>query len=88
MPRKKYDVPPDRFVEVWEKSRTSDEAAQELGMPKSILHARASGYRAQGIKLKKMRRCRKRLDVDGLNRLVERIRGERPDEPTSESFKF
>jgi hypothetical protein len=73
MARTKYTCSPERFVEIWERSRTSDEAAKELGMPKAIAHARASAYRAEGIKLTKMPR-RKRLDVEGLNRLVETIR--------------
>jgi hypothetical protein len=88
--RKKYDVSPERFVEVWEKSKSSDEAAEELHMPKSILHARASGYRAQGINLKRMPRKSRRLDVEGLNRLVEKLRtGETSTEnEDGGSFRF
>jgi hypothetical protein len=74
MARTTYNCSPERFVEVWERSRTSDAAAKQLGMPKSIAHARASSYRAQGIKLKRMpRRGPRPLDVEGLNRLVETI---------------
>ena len=74
MPRKKYDLPPDRFVEVWEKATSSDQAAKELSMPKSIMHARASDYRSKGIILKMMPRKSKRLDVEGLNKLIDGLR--------------
>lgn len=69
MPRK-YDVSPERFVEVWEKSKSSDEAAEILGMPKPIMHVRAAGYRALGVKLKEMPRPKKKLNVEGLNELI------------------
>jgi hypothetical protein len=72
MPRKKYDLSPEQFVETWEKSTSSQEAAGQLGMPQAIAHAQASAYRAQGIKLKKMPHGPRPLDVEGLNRLVEK----------------
>ncbi len=51
---------------------------KELGMPKPILHARASGYRAQGIKLKKMPGGPRRLDVEeGQLAGSPRLRGDR-----------
>jgi hypothetical protein len=68
-----YGVTPQRFVKVWQTSSTAEEVARRLNMPKSIVHARASNYRQQGIKLKKLARSSKGLDVDGLNRLIEEI---------------
>lgn len=66
---------PAKFIEVWENSDSADEVAEKLGMPKPIVHARASSYRQMGIKLKKMPRHSTRgLDVQGLNDLIDEIR--------------
>ena len=73
MPRKKYNCTAEQFVEVWQTSTNARQAAETLGMPLGILYARAAGYRSQGINLKKMPRKSRRLDVQALNRLVERL---------------
>lgn len=76
--RKEYDVSPEKFIEVWQTSSSADEVSRKLGMPKPIVHARASSYRQNGIKLKKMPRSSSRsLDVDALNRLIEEIEDKR-----------
>jgi hypothetical protein len=73
--RKDYGVTPEQFIRAWEKARSAQEVADELGMPKAIVLARASTYRADGIKLKKMKRGnRKSLDIKGLNKLIEDLR--------------
>src|SRR5262245_54386200 len=72
--RATYDVSPEQFVHAWQTSDSADEVAEKLKMPKPIVHARVSLYRQFGIKLKKMPRRRKdRLDVEALNRMIERI---------------
>lgn len=87
MPRKKtsetverteYSVDAKEFIAVWQTSATADEAARRLNMPKDIAHARASGYRRKGIKLKNMPRegKKKGLDVDALNKMIRRIEEE------------
>ncbi len=76
--REKYDVPPEVFIEAWQRAESAEEVAEKLGMPKPIVHARASNYRMAGIKLKKMpRRPKNRLDVDKLNKLIDKINKER-----------
>lgn len=77
--RTEYDVTPERFIEVWQQASSADEAAKILGMPKPIVHARASTYRSNGIKLKKMPRPKKGLDVERLNRLIEVINDKGPE---------
>lgn len=73
--RARYDIPPEKFIQVWETSSTAEEAAARLNMPKPIVHARASQYRKAGVKLKSMPRPSKaRLDVKGLNELVAVIK--------------
>jgi hypothetical protein len=72
--RTSYAVSPEQFVRTWQTSQTAQEVADKLGMPKPIVLARASGYRKEGIKLKKLRReSRRGLDVDALNRLIAEI---------------
>jgi hypothetical protein len=77
--RKDYNVTPQEFIRAWESSSTAEEVAEILGMPKAIVLARASNYRLQGVKLKKMPRQNKRkLDVDALNTLIEDLKKENP----------
>lgn len=72
--RREYSVTPEEFIKAWQESETAQEVADKLGMPKPIVLARASAYRGEGVKLKKMRRENKRaLDIDGLNRLIEQL---------------
>jgi hypothetical protein len=72
MSRKTYDCPPEKFVLVWQQSQSVEEVAKKLNMPRAIVSARASGYRAQGVHLKKMpRKKRSGIDVDALNKLIE-----------------
>lgn len=73
-PRTEYNVTPEQFITTWQTSETAQEVADKLGMPKAIVLARASSYRSDGIKLKKMKRdSKKALDVDALNRLIEKL---------------
>jgi hypothetical protein len=80
MPRRKYDITPERFIQVWQTSKNASEAAELLGMPKAIMFARASAYREQGIKLKKMPRKSRRLDIERLNGLIEKLASEKETE--------
>ena len=74
MQRKQYDVQAERFIEIWQRAANSDEVAKELGMPKEIVHSRAAGYRRKGVRLKKMtRRATNKLNIQELNRLIERL---------------
>jgi hypothetical protein len=70
-----YGVSPEDFVRAWQAAASAQEVADKLGMPKAIVLARASNYRADGIELKKMKRQnRKSLDIKGLNRLIQELR--------------
>jgi hypothetical protein len=72
--RQSYNVSAAAFIEAWETCNSADEVAEKLGMPKPIVHARASTYRQAGIKLKKMPRSTKNMvDVEAMNRLIEEI---------------
>jgi hypothetical protein len=77
-----YDVTPEQVVEVWERSESAPEAAEKLKMPKDILLARISNYRALGIKLKSMPRQkgRKGLNIAKLNKLIESVHREQGKE--------
>ena len=77
--RRKYNVSPEEFVTAWETSETPLEVATKLNMPKPIVLARASSYRAVGVRLNKMTRKRvDSLDIAGLNNLIAKL----PREPT------
>lgn len=65
------DTGPERFIEVWQTSDSVQEVSDRLKMPKPIVLARASNYRAAGVNLKDMKRAAKKaLDVAGLNKLI------------------
>jgi transposase len=67
-----YNISAEEFVVAWQTSKSAQEVADRLGVPKPIVHARASAYQQAGIKLKHMPKGpRKRLDLEELNRLAE-----------------
>ena len=62
------------FIKTWQNAGSAQEVADALGMPKDIVHARASMYRGAGVKLKRMpRHSTKAIDVAGLNKLIEEV---------------
>jgi hypothetical protein len=72
MPRTEYNVSPEDFVRAWQSSKTAQEVAAKLAMPKPLVHARASNYRRIGVRLKLLGRGNpKRLDVQALNKLIQ-----------------
>lgn len=72
--RSRYDITPEEFVTAWNSSKNAGEVADKLGMPKPLVLARASKYRKAGVKLKEMKRgSGRRLDVEGLNRLIAEL---------------
>jgi hypothetical protein len=78
--RTEYNVTATQFVTAWQTSSSVQEVSDRLGMPKPIVLARASSYRAAGIKLKKIKKANSRsLDVAALNKLIEKLaREEKP----------
>jgi hypothetical protein len=70
---KSYDVTPEEFVKAWMESDYLDEVEEKLAMPKVIIAARASNYRALGLPLKKLKRrpSKKGLDLNALTKLIE-----------------
>ena len=85
-----YGVTAEQFIVAWQTSKTAQEVADRLGMPKPIVHARASAYRQAGIKLKAMPRGRaKQLDPEELNRIAEAALESAPKEvrPPAEKKK-
>ncbi len=72
--RTEYGLSAEQIVRAWQLSGSAQEAADKLGMPKPILHARVSGYRKKGVRLKSMPRTPGReIDVDAMNRLIQTL---------------
>jgi hypothetical protein len=76
-PRTRYNVSAEEFVRVWQSSDSAQEAADRLGMPKSIVLARSAVYRkaradgSPGINLKRMPRNNPRkLDTEYLRKVA------------------
>jgi hypothetical protein len=67
-----YNVSAEQFIKVWQAAHSTEEVATKLGMPKPIVHARASMYRKKGIALKKLT-SNGGLDVDAMNLLILKI---------------
>jgi hypothetical protein len=57
--KKDYNVPAEEFVQTWQKSSSTKEVAEALGMPEGIVLARESRYRQAGMNLKKMKSKKK-----------------------------
>ncbi len=75
--RADYNVSPEDFIRAWQSSETAQEVADKLKMPKAIVLARASKYRQDGVKLKKVKKRHKRkLDVAELNKMIEQLESE------------
>jgi hypothetical protein len=86
MAYKKYNISASDFIRAWESSTKAAEIAVKLGMPRPLVHARASYYRRIGVKLKKLAHIRpRRLDVEAPNRLTQRLTPE-PVEERSEGL--
>ena len=82
----KYNVSASDFVLAWESSTDAAEVAAKLGMTRPLVNARASYYRRIGINLKKLKRANaRRLDVEALNKLTQRLKPE-PAEERSEGL--
>jgi transposase len=59
-----------QFVQAWQAGKSTAQVAERLGLCKHTVENRASRYRRRGVKLKPMKHPA-RLDVAGLNRLVD-----------------
>lgn len=80
--RNKYDVKPEKFVEVWmevhSKNGIVDDVAEALGMPKNAVVARYTNYKKDradgtpGVPLPQLKRKKssKSLDIDKLTAMV------------------
>lgn len=80
-PKKKrvsYGITDEQFVDSWESSESAQEAADKLSkavgqeVPKSLVLARASAYRAKGVNLKKMNKHHYKIDPAKLNERINK----------------
>lgn len=67
----RYGVSPEEFVKAWASSTSIDEVIKKTGLPKNAVYSRVNSYRHKGVKLKKMQRPNKVINVDELNKLVQ-----------------
>jgi len=63
---------PEEFVRVWQKASSVQEVATHFGCSRGAVAQRATNYRKQGVKLKKMGRNGK-LVVDALNAIIANL---------------
>lgn len=67
-------VSPERFVEVWQRADSVEDAARQLGVTEGAARARASAYRKRGIPL--VRKYRRgpvaSLDIAALAKLAQK----------------
>jgi hypothetical protein len=63
-------VSPEDFVRAWQSSSSIAEVVKKLGMSKSSVASRASYYRQNGVRLKRLNTGRS-LDTDALNAIVD-----------------
>ncbi len=65
-----YNVSQERFIEVWNSSRSYEEVAAALRMPMAAVVSREADYRAEGVKMKDL------LNVTELRLLVQTLNRE------------
>jgi hypothetical protein len=75
----KEKVTAEQFVLAWQSAASFNEVLQKLDLPEKTIRSRAAYYRRKGVKLKKWRLGRKRLDVAALNKLIEETNNEKQD---------
>ncbi len=59
-------IDPKKFIQVWQTSSCTAEAAQRLSMKKTAVASRAAQYRRKGIPLKKYDRGSRPMDIPTL----------------------
>ena len=76
--RKRYNVSPEEFVKAWQESKTVQEVADKLQMPRNLVLSRKSMYSknrkdgSPGVQLKTMAKVSKRtLNIDKLNEIAK-----------------
>jgi len=70
MRRQQYKVSPEAFVRAWQSSETAGEVASKVRMPRARVFSRAAWYRRKGVRLKKLRRSSRKLNVAYLNAII------------------
>jgi hypothetical protein len=76
-----YKFSPEDFVRAWETSSSTKEVSNKLSaicgrdVPVHLISARASKYRARGVRLKYMKGGRESLDVELLNQVMRDAKG-------------
>lgn len=66
--RTRYNITPEQFVTAWTLSNSTNEVAQKLNCPKSVVLSRSASYRKAGVNLKKMPRpSSPKLNIEKLN---------------------
>jgi hypothetical protein len=66
----RYGVTPEDFVKAWSTSSSIDEVMEKTNLPKNAVYSRVNSYRHKGVKLKRMQRQNKVVNVDALNSIV------------------
>ena len=75
-------ITPEKFIEIWQTSKSGTEAAKRLGVPVGTAHSRATFYRKKGIPLMKHSgqgvQGRKKLNISKLTKLAKEKAKENP----------
>jgi hypothetical protein len=70
----KKNVTPEKFVEVWQTSRTIKEVVEKIDVNPTAAYNRALYYRKHGVKLKKFSALPKKIDWTVIRKLALRFR--------------
>jgi len=62
----------EEFVTAWMESHTIEEVVERTGMQRAAINQRIYGLRKKGVKLPRLSRLSRAIDVDGLNELIKR----------------
>lgn len=69
----RYGVSAAKFVEIWTLAGSVDQVMKETGLPKNAVYSRVNSYRKKGMKLKRMPRPNKSMNIDAMNALIDSL---------------
>jgi formylmethanofuran dehydrogenase subunit B len=71
--RKRRILTDVEFVTAWAKAKTLTDVVAATGLQRISVQARASRLRKAGVRLRRFARSKKKIDVQGLNKIIDKL---------------
>ena len=77
----RYGITAQKFVEIWTMSNSVAEVIRLTGLPKNSVYSRVNSYRKKQIKLKRMPRPARSMNIEALNAIIDNLNQKTPKKP-------